>query len=77
MEQAGFNRVNVHPASLDTRIHSPADFSRGLVFGNPLHDEVVSRGGDPETVRDAIETVIRNEIGSEISLGIVIAEGNK
>jgi len=77
MEQVGFNGVEVKQASIDARIDSASDFARGLVFGNPLYEEILSRGGDPEAVRSALEAVIEDEIGPKLTLGIVIAQGRK
>jgi hypothetical protein len=41
-------------------------FAHGLVFGNPLADEVRSRGDvEPEAVEAAIASALRKEFGDE------------
>ena len=40
---------------LKKRLVNPEGFARGLVYGNPLIDEIRNRGGvDPETVTAAV-----------------------
>ena len=52
---AGWRDVTHETIRLRKKIASPEDFARGLVYGNPLIDEIRSRGGvDPETVAAAV-----------------------
>jgi ubiquinone/menaquinone biosynthesis C-methylase UbiE len=78
LSRAGFNRVTVEHIPLQSKIPSAARFAQGLVFGNPLYDEIVSRGGDPEDVRMAVTAAIEQELGEEMPLQalVVNASGN-
>jgi SAM-dependent methyltransferase len=63
---AGFGEVKV---SVD-RLHRPvADFSgfaRGIVFGNPVFDQIRQRGGAaPSDVQQAVAAAMRREFGGE------------
>ncbi|WP_108260020.1 class I SAM-dependent methyltransferase [Mangrovicoccus ximenensis] len=52
---AGWRDVKNETIRLSKKIVDPEGFARGLVFGNPLIDEIRSRGGvDPETVFTAV-----------------------
>lgn len=64
----GFAKVEIELLPLLSRIPSTDNFAQGLVFGNPLHDEIVSRGGDPQAVRAAVLKAIEQHLGSEMSM---------
>src|SRR5262249_41275114 len=51
---AGFNDINVAVVRLEKEIADAARFSRGLVYGNPLIDQIKERGGDPDRVVNAL-----------------------
>jgi ubiquinone/menaquinone biosynthesis C-methylase UbiE len=72
VSQAGFSRVSVEYVPLWSKIPSAARFAQGLVFGNPLYDEIVSRGGNPEGVRKAVATAIEEELGGEMPLQALV-----
>jgi len=62
---AGFADINIAVVSLEKEIEDVAAFARGLVYGNPLIDQIRSRGGvDPERVVAAIEQALNAELGS-------------
>ena len=74
---AGFPQVTVERAALNSNIDSAQGFAEGLVFGNPLYEEVIERGGDPAEVCAALEETIRRDIGDEISLKILKVQATK
>lgn len=74
---AGFADVAVERVSLISKIPSARDFAQGLVFGNPLHEEIVTRGGDPEAVRAAVTRAIERHLGSEMSLQALVVQASK
>lgn len=74
---AGFSEVNIKSVSKRSKIPSAADFATGLVFGNPLIEEIVSRGGDPLAARDAIAEAIDANLGAEMPLCALIVEAKK
>ena len=54
MSAAGFSNVSHERLSLEKELHSAERFARGLVYGNPLFQEIQERGGDAEEVTSAI-----------------------
>ena len=65
LAEAGFGEVNVDVAKLEKEIADIPAFARGLVYGNPLIDQIRARGGvDPDEVADAMERALSGEFGS-------------
>jgi SAM-dependent methyltransferase len=63
---AGFVDINVAVVGLQKAIPDAAGFARGLLYGNPLIDQVRARGGvDPELIVDAILQELRREFGAD------------
>jgi ubiquinone/menaquinone biosynthesis C-methylase UbiE len=63
---AGFRDINVEVVRLEKEIPDAAVFARGLVFGNPLIDQVRARGGvEPELIVDAMAKALRDEFGAD------------
>jgi len=62
---AGFCDATCETLALQKHVHDVGALAHGLVFGNPLIDEVRQRGGDPETLVSAIEARFRREFGGE------------
>lgn len=69
--EAGFENVGIDKPSIISRIASARGFARGLVFGNPLYQEVLSRGGNPEDICVELEEVIKKDMGDELVLKII------
>ena len=62
---AGFDNINAAVVRLDKEIADIAAFARGLVYGNPLIDQIRSRGNvDPERIVAALEQALSNEFGT-------------
>jgi ubiquinone/menaquinone biosynthesis C-methylase UbiE len=62
---AGFSGVEAAVVKLEKEIADTPRFARGLVYGNPLIDQIRSRGGvDPDEVVGAMERAISREFGS-------------
>lgn len=74
---AGFTDVSVEPVPLTSAIPDPELFARGLVFGNPLREEIETRGGDPEAVFAALVQALEAELGSQMPLLALVAMGRK
>jgi ubiquinone/menaquinone biosynthesis C-methylase UbiE len=63
---AGFTDINVAVVSLEKEIPDAAVFARGLVYGNPLIDQIRARGGvDPDRIVDALTQALRREFGAD------------
>lgn len=64
LKAAGWQDVSHETIRLTKKISDPEDFARGLVYGNPLIDEIRNRGGvDPETVAAAVLRAITVTFG--------------
>jgi len=74
---AGFSEIETEQVRITSEIPSTEDFSKGLVYGNPLFDEVASRGGSAEAVRAAIADAINGELGSNMPLQATFIEARK
>jgi SAM-dependent methyltransferase len=62
---AGFGNINAAVVRLDKEIADIAAFARGLVYGNPLIDQIRSRGTvDPERIVAAMEQALSSEFGT-------------
>lgn len=63
---AGFGEIEVAVVKLQKEIPSSENFARGIVYGNPLIDQIRARGGiEPERVFDAVVQSLRSEFGAD------------
>jgi SAM-dependent methyltransferase len=63
---AGFSDISVAVVRLEKEIADAAIFALGLVYGNPLIDQVRARGGvEPERIVDAMVQALRREFGAD------------
>jgi hypothetical protein len=63
---AGLGDIEIAVVRLEKKIPSVELFARGLVYGNPLIDQIRERGGvDPDRVVDAITEVLHREFGPD------------
>jgi ubiquinone/menaquinone biosynthesis C-methylase UbiE len=59
---AGFGDIDIAVVSVEKQIPDAATFAQGLICGNPLIDQIRSRGGvEPERVIDAVLQAVRRE----------------
>ncbi len=75
--EGGFDKVTVQRLEMPSKIESARTFAEGFMYGNPLYDEVVARGGNPSEVCDALERTIAAEMGEEIMLRILLVHARK
>lgn len=63
---AGFDDLSIAVVRLQKVIPDIASFARALVYGNPLIDQIRSRGGvDPELIVDTILKTLCREFGAD------------
>ncbi len=74
---AGFSRVAIEHVPLTSKIPSAGNFARGLVHGNPLHDEILSRGGNTDEVISAMTEAIERRLGGEMPLQAIYIHASK
>lgn len=77
LAMAGFSRVSIEEVRITSRISAPEVFGRGLVFGNPLYQEIVDRGGDPEKICNAVSEAIDLQLGSQMPLQAFVVCSSK
>ena len=62
---AGFTGIDASVVTLEKTIPDAAAFARGLVYGNPLIDQIRARGGDPKPVFDTVVERLHREFGAD------------
>ena len=77
LRTAGFEGIEVEEVTLTSDIPSAEHFAKGLVFGNPLFEEVEERGGNPEEVVSAIAEAIQKELGPSMPLHALVVKAQK
>lgn len=77
LDKAGFSNISVEWLHRDVAIPDPELFARGIVFGNPIHAEIVDRGGDVDAVFDAIMAAIQSELGNQMSIQALFISATK
>jgi hypothetical protein len=66
--EAEFTDIDIAVLKLEKEIPDAASFARGIVYGNPLIDQIRARGGvDPDRVVDAVAQALRAECGTDPS----------
>jgi ubiquinone/menaquinone biosynthesis C-methylase UbiE len=67
---AGFMNIDVSVLRLEKDIPDAVLFAQGLIHGNPLIDQIRTRGGvDPDRVVDAVAQRLRLEFGTDTVSG--------
>ena len=74
---AGFSDIEVETLNTTSEIPSAADFATGLVFGNPLFEEITSRGGEPDRVCSAISDALERQLGGRMPLQAMVIVAKK
>jgi hypothetical protein len=62
---AGFADITAAVVRIEKDLPKPEMLARGLIFGNPLSDQIWSRGGiDPEKIVEAVVAEYRREFST-------------
>lgn len=77
LKDAGFSAISHETVTLQSEIPSFDHFAKGLVYGNPLFDEILARNGDPEGVRTRIASALREKLGSPMTLQAIVISAQK
>jgi ubiquinone/menaquinone biosynthesis C-methylase UbiE len=72
LADAGFAAVEHEIVQLVADIPSAEDFATGLIFGNPLFDEIRERQGNPEAIRDSLAVAINERLGNAMTLQAIV-----
>jgi SAM-dependent methyltransferase len=63
---AGFTDITIAVLRLEKDIPDAALFAQGIIYGNPLIDQIRARGGvDPDRVMDAVVQALQAEFGTD------------
>ncbi|MGI9481375.1 MAG: class I SAM-dependent methyltransferase [Hyphomicrobiales bacterium] len=74
---AGFDQVEIEHVALTSPIPSPELFAKGVVFGNPLFDEIISRNGDANAVQERMTVAIAEQLGKQMPLKALVVHARK
>jgi ubiquinone/menaquinone biosynthesis C-methylase UbiE len=77
VSRAGFGKVDIEYVPRRSKIHSVERFAEGIVLGNPLYDDILSRNGNPEDVKAAVISAIEHELGDEMPLQAIVIHASK
>ena len=77
MLRAGFANLVAEPVTIRASIPSILDLATGLVFGNPLHEEIISRDGDPDEICAAVADALERDLGTSMSLHALVIAAEK
>lgn len=78
---AGFTRIRAEVIRLEKQIPEAAAFACGLIYGNPVIDQIRERGGvEPERIIEAVVQALRKEFGADpgrMPLQAIVFEAEK
>ena len=80
LTEAGFTGITISVVKLEKEIPDPGAFARGIVYGNPLIEQIRARGGEPEKVHEAVVQKLRAEFGADpgrMPLQAIVFEARK
>lgn len=77
LSDAGFSCIKVEKLEICSNIPSASDFARGLVYGNPLHEEITLRGGRPDSLCSVIATALEQQLGEVMPLQALVVVARK
>lgn len=63
--RAGFTNIVASVLKRQQPVADFAAFARGVIFGNPVREQIQQRGGDPNTVQASVISAFRKEFGAE------------
>jgi SAM-dependent methyltransferase len=77
--EAGFTGFSAVVLHIDKAVDDMATFARGLIHGNPVVEQIRTRGGDPDRVVQAVSEAMRREFGDppRIPLQVIFFEARK
>ena len=76
---AGFTDFTASVLRIDKTVPDPATFADGVIYGNPVIEQIRGRGGDPAAVVEALIALLHREFGDpvRIPLQIILFEVRK
>jgi len=77
LTEAGFSHVESESVELQSNIPSAKEFALGLVFGNPLLQEIVDRQGNPDDICAVVASELLVQLGREMPLQAQVFKAQK
>lgn len=77
LEHAGFASYKHETLPHNQQLFDVDLFAHGLVYGNPLHDELVERGIEPKTVCNRLAEVLCQQLGESMPLKAIFFSATK
>lgn len=73
---AGFTGFAAAVLHIDKPVADIAAFASGVIYGNPVVDQIRARGGDPERVVERVSEIVRREFGDppKVPLQVIFFE---
>jgi SAM-dependent methyltransferase len=66
LTDAGFIDIKVAVLSVEKEIPDVASFARGIIYGNPVTEQIRARGGvEPDWIVEAVTVALRREFGAD------------
>jgi SAM-dependent methyltransferase len=62
---AGFTDLDISVVHLEKTIPDSASFARGMIFGNPVNEQIRERGADPEAVVGMVLEELHRNFGAD------------
>ncbi|WP_419831369.1 class I SAM-dependent methyltransferase [Endozoicomonas atrinae] len=72
LREAGFTSITAKTLPLRSRILSAELLARGIVFGSPLYEEIVSRNGDLVAIHSRVQKVLESQFGNEMPIQAIV-----
>ncbi|ELU09951.1 hypothetical protein CAPTEDRAFT_189841 [Capitella teleta] len=72
LQEAGFTNITVKTLPFRSRILSAELFARGIVFGSPLYDEIVSRSRDLTAIHSRVQKVLESKFGNDMPIQAIV-----
>jgi len=77
--EAGFSDFRAAVLHIDKTVPDMASFARGLIYGNPVVEQIRMRGGDPDQIVETLSTALRREFGdpARVPLQVIMFEATR
>jgi SAM-dependent methyltransferase len=74
--EAGFRDFQAAVRQIDKAVPDMASFARGLIYGNPVVEQIRMRGGDPDQIVETLSAALRREFGDpgRVPLQVIMFE---
>lgn len=75
LARAGFDEESVERAPINSQIIA-SRFARGLIYVNPIYEEIATRGGDPNAVLKTVTEANDSKLGKQMPLQAIVVSAS-